>query len=314
MKKQLSILACTLVIGFGAASSNAWAQAKTAKACTEEWRADKAGFQAKGITEKAYVADCRAGTATTPAAAPAPAPTAAAPRPMAPTATTAAGQKTAKACTEEWRADKAGFQAKGITEKAYVADCRAGTAPTPAAAPAPTAAAPAPSPMAPSPATTNAGQKTAKACTEEWRADKVGFQAKGITEKAYVADCRAGTASTPAAPAPAPTAAAPAPSPATAAPAPAAPRPTAASPAQTPAAPTARTTPTGSPSGAGQFATEAQAKATCPADTVVWVNLTSKIYHFSGTHNYGTTKNGAYMCEKDTAAQGMRAAKNEQHP
>ena len=156
--------------------------------------------------------------------------------------------------------------------------------------------------------------KTAKACTEEWRADKAGFQAKGITEKAYVADCRAGTASTPAAPAPAPTATAPAPSPATAAPAPAAPRPTAASPAQAPAAPTARTAPTGSPSGAGQFATEAQAKATCPADTVVWVNLTSKIYHFSGTHNYGTTKNGAYMCEKDTAAQGMRAAKNEQHP
>jgi hypothetical protein len=248
MKKPLSILACTLVIGFGAVSSHAWAQAKTAKACAEEWRADKAGFQAKGITEKAYVADCRAGT--TPAAAP---------------------------------------------------------------APAPTAAAPAPRPMAPTPAATNAGQKTAKACTEEWRADKAGFQAKGITEKAYVADCRAGTASAPAAvPAPAPTAAAPTPSPATVAPA--APRPTAASPTQAPAAPTARTAPSRSPSAAGQFATEAQAKATCPADTIVWVNLTSKIYHFSGTHNYGTTKNGAYMCEKDTAAQGMRAAKNEQHP
>src|SRR5664279_4187165 len=117
MKKPLSILACTLVIGLGTISSPAWAQAKTAKACAEEWRADKAGFQAKGITEKAYVADCRAGTASTPAAAPAPAPTAAAPRPMAPTATTTAGQKTAKAGTEEWRADKAGFQAKGITEK-----------------------------------------------------------------------------------------------------------------------------------------------------------------------------------------------------
>jgi hypothetical protein len=320
MKKPLSILACTLVIGFGTVSSQAWAQAKTAKACTEEWRADKAGFQAKGITEKAYVAGCRAGSASTPAAAPAPAPTAAAPapRPMAPSpAATNAGQKTVKVCTEEWRADKASFQAKGITEKAYVAGCRAGAASTPAAAPAPapTAAAPAPRPMAPSPAATNAGQKTVKVCTEEWRADKAGFQAKGITEKAYVAGCRAGTASGPAAaPAPAPTAAAPAPGPATVAPAPAAPRPTAASPAQAPGAPTARTAPSGSPSAAGQFATEAQAKATCPGDTVVWVNLTSKIYHFSGTHNYGTTKNGAYMCEKDTAAQGMRAAKNEQHP
>jgi hypothetical protein len=153
------------------------------------------------------------------------------------------------------------------------------------------------------------GQKTAKACTDEWRADKANNQAKGITERAYVAACRSGTTPTPTVAAPAP-----APAPTAATPTPAAPRPTAASPAQAPAAPTARTAPTGSPSGAGQFATEAQAKATCPADIVVWVNLTSKIYHFSGTHNYGTTKNGAYMCEKDTAAQGMRAAKNEQHP
>jgi len=320
MRKQLSIVACTLVIGLGALSPNAWAQAKTAKACTEEWRADKAGFQAKGITEKAYVTDCRAGTASTPTAAPAPAPTAAAPRPIAPNATATAGQKTAKACTEEWRADKAGFQAKGITEKAYVADCRTGTAPTPTAAPAPTpaptAAAPAPSPMAPTPATTTDGQKTAKACTEEWRADKAGFQAKGITERAYVAACRAGTVATPAAapataaPAPAPTTASPAPAPTAAAPAPSASR----SPAQAPYGTTERGTSTGSPSGTGQFATEAQAKATCPGDTVVWVNLRSKIYHFAGTHNYGNTKDGAYICERDTAAQGMRAAKNEEHP
>ena len=248
MKKPLSILACTLVIGLGTVSSPAWAQAKTAKACAEEWRADKAGFQAKGITEKAYVADCRAGTA-----------------------------------------------------------------PTPAAAPAPTAAAPAPSPMTPTPGA--AGQKTAKTCTEEWRADKAGFQAKGITEKAYVTACRAGTVATPAtAPAPAPTTAAPAPAPApsTAAPAPA---PSASRPsAQPPYGTTERGPSTGSPSGAGQFANEAQAKATCPGDTVVWVNLRSKIYHFAGTHNYGNTKDGAYMCERDTAAQGMRPAKNEQHP
>src|ERR1035437_7291214 len=102
MKKQLSILACTLVIGVGAVSSHAWAQAKTAKACTEEWRADKAGFQAKGITEKAYVADCRAGTASAPPAAPAPAPTAAAPAPSPATATPApaAPRPTAAAPTQ----------------------------------------------------------------------------------------------------------------------------------------------------------------------------------------------------------------------
>ena len=161
--------------------------------------------------------------------------------------------------------------------------------------------------------------KTAKACAEEWRADKAGFQAKGITEKAYVAACRAGTVATPAtapapAPAPAPTTAAPAPAPAPAAAAPA-PAPSASRPsAQPPYGTTTRVPSTGSPHGPGQFANEAQAKATCPGDTVVWVNLRSKIYHFAGTRDYGNTKDGAYICEGNTAAQGMRAARNEQHP
>jgi hypothetical protein len=47
---------------------------------------------------------------------------------------------------------------------------------------------------------------------------------------------------------------------------------------------------------------------------VVWANLKSKIYHFSGTKDYGATKDGAYMCEKDATAQDIRAAKNEKHP
>ena len=213
-------------------------------------------------------------------------------------AQTWAQAKTAKACTEEWRADKANFQAKGITEKAYVAQCRAGAATT--------TAAPSASPIVPPPTATTTGvgqQKTAKACIEEWRADKANFQARGITEKAYVAQCRSGIVTT----------AAPSPS-APTAPAPAPPRSTAAAPAQPPAPPPERVPSTGSPSAAGQFATEAQAKAACPADTVVWVNLHSKIYHYAGTHSYGNTLNGAYMCERDTAVQGMRAAKNEQHP
>jgi hypothetical protein len=50
------------------------------------------------------------------------------------------------------------------------------------------------------------------------------------------------------------------------------------------------------------------------SDTVVWANLDSKIYHFSGYRNYGTTKEGAYMCEKDAVAQAFNAAKNEKHP
>jgi hypothetical protein len=47
---------------------------------------------------------------------------------------------------------------------------------------------------------------------------------------------------------------------------------------------------------------------------VVWANLNSHIYHFSGYRNYGTTKDGAYMCESDTVAAGFRAPKNEAHP
>jgi ketosteroid isomerase-like protein len=226
-----------------------------------------------------------------------------------------AQQKTIKACQEEWRANKAANQANGITEKSYVDQCRIGSAPTqPSAAPAPSVAPPT------SPGTTArpsrssqtvAGQKTIKACQEEWRANKAANQANGITEKSYVDQCRIGSAPTqpsaaPAAPPPAPpTSAGPGPTPTTTAP-PIRPIP---SPTAGPAS-----TPQGIPIGTNQFATEAQAKARCPSDTVVWANLNSHIYHFSGSRNYGTTKNGAYMCESDTVAGGFRAPKNEEHP
>jgi hypothetical protein len=62
------------------------------------------------------------------------------------------------------------------------------------------------------------------------------------------------------------------------------------------------------------FQTVAQANAHCPSDTVVWVNLVSKIYHFAGYKNYGNTKRGAYMCEKEATSQGFRASKTEKHP
>jgi hypothetical protein len=65
---------------------------------------------------------------------------------------------------------------------------------------------------------------------------------------------------------------------------------------------------------ADQYETEAQAAAHCPRDTVVWLNTRSGIYHFQGTRNYGNTHAGAYMCERDSLRDGMRAAKNETHP
>jgi hypothetical protein len=60
----------------------------------------------------------------------------------------------------------------------------------------------------------------------------------------------------------------------------------------------------------GQFATEAEAKASCPDDAVVWVNLRSGVYHLSGTRSYGQTKVGAYMCEKASVTAGFHAPKN----
>jgi hypothetical protein len=84
---------------------------------------------------------------------------------------TVAGQKTIKACQEEWRANKAANQANGITEKSYVDQCREGGAPThPTAAPEPSIAPPPSTGATARPSTptqTVAGQKTIKACQED---------------------------------------------------------------------------------------------------------------------------------------------------
>jgi hypothetical protein len=316
MKIQNALFAAT-AIAFGLCGSSG-AFAKTAKDCIAEWRADKAGMQARGTTEKAYVEQCKGGAEPTAAAPAAPPPQAA---PPAPRQVTTSGTKTAKDCIAEWRADKAGMQARGTTQKAYVEQCRGGSAPAASApaAPAPTAAAPAPSALPQTGAASS--QKTAKECIAEWRADKAGMQARGTTQKAYVEQCRNGGATpTAVAPAPTPTAAPtpaqPAPTQTEVAPAPAprraAPTTTTAAPAPAPAQPSApRSTATLE---AGQFADDASAKASCPTDTVVWVNLPSKIYHFAGTKSYGTTKRGAYMCEKLAIAGENRASKTETHP
>ena len=62
---------------------------------------------------------------------------------------------------------------------------------------------------------------------------------------------------------------------------------------------------------AGEYTTELAARARCPSDTVVWVNTPSRVYHYAGTHYYGHTKRGAYMCEADARAAGNRAARKE---
>jgi hypothetical protein len=55
------------------------------------------------------------------------------------------------------------------------------------------------------------------------------------------------------------------------------------------------------------FATEIQAKKDCPADTVVWVNTTTGIYHFKGMRWYGNTASGAYVCQSDGNQTGYRS-------
>lgn len=56
-----------------------------------------------------------------------------------------------------------------------------------------------------------------------------------------------------------------------------------------------------------EYSTEAEAKAHCASDLVVWANTKSKVYHFAGARNYGKTKQGAYMCQKESDSAGSCA-------
>jgi hypothetical protein len=58
-----------------------------------------------------------------------------------------------------------------------------------------------------------------------------------------------------------------------------------------------------------QFSTDTAAATTCPKDVVVWVNLSSKVWHLKGTKSFGTTKHGTFMCEADATAEGFHAPK-----
>ncbi len=65
--------------------------------------------------------------------------------------------------------------------------------------------------------------------------------------------------------------------------------------------------------GATTYASENVARANCGSYPVVWMNTNSKIYHASGSKDYGKTKEGSYMC-RDAADKIGRAAKNEKDP
>jgi hypothetical protein len=139
-------------------------------------------------------------------------------------------------------------------------------------------------------------QSIMKQCGDDWKAAKANNTTNGLTWPEFLKQCR--TQKEAAAPAPAP-AAAPAPAPLAPAPAPS-------------YQPKPKPMQAARPTGAGQFTSEAEAKARCPGDTVVWVNTKGKshTYHYQGTRWYGTTKQGAYMCEADAGAAGYHASKS----
>jgi hypothetical protein len=145
-----------------------------------------------------------------------------------------------------------------------------------------------------------------KQCGDDWKAAKANNSTNGLTWPQFLKQCRVGKEGA-AAPAAAPAAvpvSAPAPAPAPIAPAP----------VQT-YQPKPKPMPmqAARPTGAGQFASEAEAKGRCLGGNVVWVNTKGKshTYHYSGSRWYGTTKQGAYMCEADAGAAGYHASKSK---
>lgn len=62
-------------------------------------------------------------------------------------------------------------------------------------------------------------------------------------------------------------------------------------------------------------AAAAPASVACVAgDPVVWVNLSTHVYHLPGSSYYGKTKNGKYLCKSDADKAGDRVAKAEGAP
>lgn len=140
MKRHSTFLMCSaLILSMMAFSTTHSFAQKTAKACDDEWAANKAAIQKSGKTKKAYVAECRAAkpAAATPAATPAPAPAAAAKPAAAPAATPAAkpvattkpvdGRQAEyareRACGVDWKADKAAGKTAGLTWPKYWSEC-----------------------------------------------------------------------------------------------------------------------------------------------------------------------------------------------
>jgi hypothetical protein len=131
MKKQPAFLGCFALIfaSLAFSATPSLAQKKTVKACQEEWRANKAANEAAKITEKDYVAKCRAESDKPAAATTTTAPAAPAPKMAPATAKKPADGRQAeyareRACGADWKADKAaGKVPTGMTWPKYWSEC-----------------------------------------------------------------------------------------------------------------------------------------------------------------------------------------------
>jgi hypothetical protein len=126
MNKRWALIVCSAAVltGLTFSATPSLAQTKTVKACQEEWRANKAANQAAKITEKAYVAKCRAESAKPTAAtpkAPAAAPKATAKKPADGRQAEYARER---ACAADWKVAKAaGKIPAGMTWPKYWSEC-----------------------------------------------------------------------------------------------------------------------------------------------------------------------------------------------
>ena len=226
-----------------------------------------------------------------------------------------------KECGSEWQAAKAAGTTNGQTWQEFLKSCRTQHA---SATQAPASPMPAPTQtgsLLPWQQTTGSAPTAApasnqgvmSACGEQWKQAKAAGTTGGASWPQFLKQCRAqmlGSSSASIAPVPAPTVA---PAPAQA-PAPAPTQSGSLFPWQQPSAPAPAPANYSAPPPAAGGASAQQVQYRCPGATVVWVNEHSHIYHFPGTHDYGNTKHGEYMCEADATAAGNRAAKNEKHP
>ena len=117
-----ALVASPLMFGV---TSLAQAQVKTAKACDEEYKTQKAAVKAAKETKKDFVAACKAlpvGQPTPVGTPAAPATTGAAATPAAPAA---GATKTSGACDDEYKANKGALKSAKETKKAFIAACRA---------------------------------------------------------------------------------------------------------------------------------------------------------------------------------------------